>query len=249
MKGLVLAAGRGSRLRDLTDERPKCLVRLAGRPLLDWQRAALTTAGVTDLAIVTGYRAHMLADLGMKTFAARRWAESNMVRSLLAAAGWLSAEPCVVSYGDIVYRPATVRRLADAPGELVIAYDPQWIELWSRRFANPLDDAETFRLTADGAVREIGARPCTASEIEGQYMGLLRFTPAAWAITTDLLRTLPPRRVDELDMTSLLQALVDAGTRIEAVPCRDAWCEVDSADDLAVAEDLVARGQLVWNGE
>ena len=247
MKGVILAAGRGSRLRDLTAERPKCLVQLAGRPLLDWQRAALTAGGVTDLSIVVGYRSDKVDPGDMTVFHAPRWAETNMVGSLLAAERWLTTARCVVSYADIVYTAATVRRLVAAPGELAIAYDPVWAQLWRRRFADPRDDAETFRLTSDGALQQIGARPATVAEVQGQYMGLLRFTPPGWAEVRAVLDAMPPAEVDALDMTGLLQRLVRAGRRIEAVPCQGAWGEVDSSTDLAVCEDLVARGDLVFD--
>lgn len=249
MKGVILAAGRGSRLGPLTDDRPKCLVPLAGRPLLDWQRAALTAAGVTELAVVAGYRADMLASAGLPVFTAHRWAQTNMVGSLLAASSWLAVEPCVVSYGDIVYCAATVRRLVAAPGNLPITYDPRWARLWSMRFADPRDDAETFRLAPDGALEEIGARPETVEEVQGQYMGLLRFTPQSWDAAQTVLGGLSGRQVDELDMTSLLQALVRAGQRIDTVPCHEPWCEVDSPRDLAVCEEIVRQGRLIYGLE
>lgn len=242
MKAVILAAGRGSRLGSLTDERPKCLVPLAGRALLDWQQAALMAAGVTELAIVTGYRGDLVAERGLPTFPAHRWAETTMVGSLLAASPWLEAGPCVVSYGDIVYTAGTVRALIAAPGELAISYDPRWADLWHRRFADPREDAETFRLTEDGRLAEIGAPLRDMSQVEGQYMGLLRFTPVSWAAA---LRVLGGRE-EELDMTGLLQQLVEDGQRIEAVPCDGPWCEIDGPGDLRVGEEIVRRNKEVF---
>jgi L-glutamine-phosphate cytidylyltransferase len=249
VKGVILAAGRGSRLGQLTADRPKCLVPLAGRPLLAWQRAALATAGVDELAVVVGYRAESLVGGELPTFPAPRWAHTEMVGSLLAASSWLDTEPCVVSYGDIVYTATTVRRLAAAPGNLAITYDPGWARLWGKRFADPCADAETFRLAEDGALAEIGARPRTVAEVEGQYMGLLRFTPVAWQATRAFLAGLAPGQVDRLDMTSLLRALIGTGERIETVPCREGWGEVDSVSDLAVCEELVQQGRLRFDAE
>ncbi|MEV6603069.1 phosphocholine cytidylyltransferase family protein [Kutzneria sp. NPDC051319] len=246
MKGVILAAGRGSRLGELTDDRPKCMVRLAGRPLLEWQRAALTAAGVSPLAVVAGYRSEQFGDIGLRVFPARRWAATNMVRSLLAASDWLAADTCVVSYGDIVYSADVVRRLAAATGDLAITYDPNWQALWSRRFEDPLTDAETFRLRPDGSLAAIGARPRAVQQIEGQYMGLLRFTPAGWARVVGLLARHTDRQIDAMDMTALLQALVDDGCRVDAVACPEPWGEVDSATDLGVCADLVAEGRLVF---
>ncbi|HEY3749884.1 MAG TPA: phosphocholine cytidylyltransferase family protein [Pseudonocardiaceae bacterium] len=248
MKGIILAAGRGSRLRGLTDDRPKCLVELAGHPLLSWQRAALSAGGVTEVAIVAGYRADSLLLPGLPMFVAPRWADTNMVMSLATAAPWLRERPCVVSYGDIVFSPATVRALIDTPGDLAISYDPRWYDLWDRRFTEPLDDAETFRRAPDGSLAEIGRRAGSATEIEGQYMGLLRFTPAAWAAVEELLAGLPASRRDRLDMTGLLQLLVETGNRVDTVACAGPWGEVDHENDLDVCESLVAAGALRFAG-
>lgn len=235
MRGVILAAGRGSRLGSLTDDRPKCLMPLAGRTLLEWQRSALTAAGVAELAVVTGYLGDLVAERGLTTLPAPRWAETTMVGSLLAAAPWLETGPCVVSYGDIVYTAKTVRALTSAPGQLAISYDPNWDQLWRRRFADPREDAETFRLTEDGCLAEIGGRVADLSQVEGQYMGLLRFTPRSWAA---VLRVLGGRE-EVLDMTGLLQELVEDGQRVEAVPCDGPWCEVDGPGDLRVGEEIV----------
>lgn len=62
MKGLVFAAGRGSRLRPETDETPKPLLDVADEPLLSWCLRAITDAGVDEIVVVVGYRAAMIVD-------------------------------------------------------------------------------------------------------------------------------------------------------------------------------------------
>jgi choline kinase len=243
MRGVILAAGRGSRLGHLSDERPKCLVRLAGAPLLDWQRGALAAAGVDELAVVAGYRSEQLADGPWTTMLAARWADTTMVASLCAASDWLHAAPCVVAYGDIVFDAETVERLIAAPGDIAIAYDPDWLDLWAMRFEEPLDDAERFRL-AGGWVRQIGGRASAVTDIEGQYMGLLRFAPAGWEAAEARLRSLPRERRRQLDMTGLLQLLIDTGQHVAAVPAVHGWCEVDSDSDLMIYESLIEMGEL-----
>ncbi len=235
MKAIILAAGRGSRMKDLTDEIPKCLVQLNGRALLDWQLQALEEAGISEIAIVTGYRRELLIDRGLHEFHNPRWAETNMVSSLEFAAPWLRSEVCIVSYSDIFYDASAVNSLITSTADLAVTYDPDWLVQWQKRFEDPLSDAESFRLSPEGTLLEIGNKAKTVEEIEGQYMGLLRFTPNGWAEIERLRSSLNTSDQDSMHMTGTLQSLIESGRiAIAAVPYRGVWGEVDSEDDLAV---------------
>jgi choline kinase len=244
MKAIILAAGRGSRMQEQTEDRPKCLVRLSGRTLLTLQLAALRRAGISEVGIVTGYRADMLVQPGIEYFHNPRWPETNMVASLLEADAWLSRMPCVVSYSDIFFPAETVSRLMISSENISISYDQDWLDLWRSRFRDPLSDAESFRCDVQGRLVDIGRKVEDISDIQGQYMGLLRFTPVGWQQVKDFLATLAPARKDKLDMTSMLSALLERGVVVEAVQTAPGWGEVDSGSDLAWYEAEVAAGRL-----
>jgi choline kinase len=241
MKAIILAAGRGSRMGDATADQPKCLTMLCGKSLLAWQLEALRNAGVEAIGIVRGYMGDTLAREGVKTFDNVRWAETNMVASLTCASAWLSSDVCLVSYSDIVYPAATVTALAAAQDDIAITYFVHWQSLWQARFRDPLSDAETFRLDASGRLLEIGARPRSLDEIQGQYMGLLRFTPSGWRSVQDVLESLDPARRDSLDVTSMLGLLLQRGQVIGTVPVEHPWYEVDSQSDLDLYQVLAQR--------
>ncbi|KAA0996214.1 phosphocholine cytidylyltransferase family protein [Pseudomonas sp. ANT_J12] len=235
MKAIILAAGRGSRMKSLTDERPKCMVELRGKTLLEWQLEALRGAGISEIAIVTGYKRELLANQGLVEFHNPRWADTNMVSSLACAEAWLEQEPCIVSYSDIFYSPIAVQSLMTCKASLAVTYDPNWLALWTERFGDPLLDAETFRLTDAGTLAEIGNKPTSVDDIQGQYMGLLRFTPEGWADVVRLRSALTPEQCDKVHMTHTLQQVIEAGrVAIQGVAYTGEWGEVDSAEDLFV---------------
>ncbi len=237
MKAIILAAGRGSRMKSMTDDRPKCMVELRGKPLLEWQLASLREAGISEIAIVTGYKRELLANRAPVEFHNLRWAETNMVSSLACAQEWLQAEPCIVSYSDIFYDASAVESLMKSTANLAVTYDPQWLKLWERRFGDPLLDAETFRLRADCTVAEIGNKPQSVNEVQGQYMGLLRFTPVGWAEVVRIRSGLSSTECDRMHMTGTLQKVIEVGMiAIAAVKYEGPWGEVDSAEDLAQYE-------------
>jgi len=244
MKAIILAAGRGSRMSGLTDDRPKCLVKLRGKELLEWQLDALRRARVRDIAIVTGYKRELLSNRGLVEFQNLRWAQTNMVSSLAYAQEWLLSEPCIVSYSDIFYEPSAVELLIKSTACMAITYDPHWLKLWKKRFVDPLLDAETFRLNPDSTLAEIGNKPKSVDEVQGQYMGLLRFTPDSWREVLRIRAGLTTEECDRMHMTGTLQKVIEAGhIAIKAIPYEFSWGEIDSAEDLMVYQELNDRGQ------
>ena len=236
MRAIILAAGRGSRMGSITEDSPKCLTQIAGQSLLRWQIRALRQEGINQIAIVRGYMANKISDPDCVIFENPNWSTSNMVKSLTYAATWLAESNCIISYSDIVYHPKIVRELINTTSNLAITYDQEWLPLWSSRFDDPLQDAETFQLTPDRKLKSIGNRAKSITDIEGQYMGLLKLSPIGWEQILLVLNSLPPCQADTLEMTSLLQLLVEAGIKIEAVPISGRWCEIDNQSDLKVYE-------------
>ena len=108
-----------------------------------------------------------------------------------------------------------------------------------KRFDNPLDDAETFRLNSSSFLSEIGGTPTSLSEIEGQYMGLLRISPKAWSEIKRVRESLDIERSDNIHMTDMLQMIIDEGIiDIEALPYEQEWAEFDSPNDLRYFPNL-----------
>lgn len=246
LRAVILAAGRGSRMGHLGNERPKCLVELEGRPLIARQMAALRGGGVDEIGVVRGYRAESIDFPGLTYFTNQRWAETNMVMSLAAASSWLRSGPVIVSYADIFYRHELVSGLAGAQGQLVISYDRDWRRLWNRRFAEPLADAETFRIDSAGQLLEIGGKTSRIEEIEGQYMGLFKFTPPAWTAVERLLSTLDGATRDRLDVTGLLRRLIAGNVLpIGTYGTHGQWGEIDNPDDIELYREMIQDGELV----
>lgn len=248
MKAIILAAGRGSRMGSLTINRPKCMTQIQGKPMITWQIEAIKAAGIVEIAIVRGYMAESF-QFDVQYFENERWNLTNMVMSLVAADQWLESDHCIVSYSDIIYPASAIFQLMNGSGDIVISYDCHWLDLWSKRFNDPLSDAETFRIDNNGILIDIGRRPVSIAEIEGQYMGLLKFSPKGWKQTQKILQGLPPQQQDKLDMTALLQVMIKNGESINTIPYETWWFEIDNAHDLKICESMLKEGEIILNGQ
>jgi L-glutamine-phosphate cytidylyltransferase len=222
MRAVILAAGRGSRMGHLGDDRPKCLVELEGKPL--------DRAPDRGAAARRGGR-----DRGRPRLSRR---DDRFSRPLLFRQRTMGRN----QYGDVARRGRSLAafgaghrqlcrhllpqrvgaRSGRRSGPVVISYDRAWRRLWTRRFADPLADAETFRIDAAGQLLEIGGKTTRIEDIEGQYMGLLKFTPPAWSAVEALLGTLDAPIRDRLDVTGLLRRLL-AGKELPDRHFRHRW--------------------------
>ena len=249
---LILAAGEGTRLRPLTNTYPKGLVSLLGKPLVSYQIDNLKALEIENIAIVTGYKAEKFNALNCKTFHNKFFDSTNMVESLFAARLFLeqARSDIIISYGDIVYEKKNLETILNTNGELVVMVDDGWLDLWSVRNENPLNDAETLKYGTKGQIVELGRKPKYISEIEGQYTGLIKISHKKIcdfiSFYDQLDRSLlyEGRSFKQMYMTTFLQLLIDAGWTIMPAHVNHGWLEVDTVEDLNLYEKLSAEGKL-----
>jgi choline kinase len=133
VKAIILAAGSGTRLGSLTADTPKCLLPINGRSLLDHQLEALAAVGITDVTVVAGHMAdRVVAHVGGRCHVVRndRYASTNSIVSLHAAADILRKNAFVVQNGDVLYSAGILKRLLGAPQANACLVDPlrPWTE-------------------------------------------------------------------------------------------------------------------------
>ncbi|MGH1559221.1 NTP transferase domain-containing protein [Caulobacter segnis] len=179
VKTLILSAGQGKRLSPLTDDRPKCLVELAGRTVLEWRLRHLCQAGVTEAVVVTGFRADGRGRGGGPYLVREGPCRPHDRRTLYnpfysvtdnLATCWLAREemrarPFMILNGDTLFEPAIAERLISAPdAPITVTVD---------RKDDGVYDSDDMKVLTDGdALRAIGK---TITEYDAESIGFLRF--------------------------------------------------------------------------
>lgn len=237
-RGLILAAGRGSRMGSLTNNSHKCLTIIENKTLLDWQVSSMNNAGIQEINVVVGYNSEKIEGRFLK-IKNDKWATTNMVGSLFCAPRFNC--DTVVSYSDIVYSPKHVKSLIKKRGDVVITADKLWFKLWSKRFVDPLDDAESFKTIGDNLL-EIGNKVKTIENIEAQYMGLIKFSKKGWEVAFNLFNSLNIKEQGSIDMTTFLNKLLEY-TEIKTVFVNGGWCEVDTYNDLKTYKKILSTNK------
>ena len=254
VKLIILAAGAGTRLRPHTNTVPKCMVPVCGRPLIHRLVCAASIAGITEIVIVKGYRASKLelpfeASTPKVEFVTNHdFATTNMVYSLWKARHEIT-DPVVISYSDILYQPDVLSSLIESNDEISVVVDRNWRQYWEERFEDPLSDAESLVLDLEGGIKDIGQKVDLIDDIEGQYIGLMKFSGKGVASLLEkinaaesgLLPCLSPFR--KLSMTELLQDMIRTGSNLRPFWIEGKWVEIDTARDLKIAEQFLCLSE------
>ena len=240
-------------MRPYTNEIPKCMVELAGRPLIEHQLDAIAKCDIakSDIALIGGYKIDVIRKLGFTTFENREYSSTNMVNTLFCAREFMSSnEDLIISYGDIVYEEGVLRAVLNSGSKINVAADKKWERLWKNRMTNPLDDAETFIMNDYSLIQELGKKPVSFEQVQAQYMGLLKIRGDMvneFINEFDQLdqgRSYDGQSFEKMYMTSLIQHFIDIGWPVEAALVEGGWLEVDTVDDIHLYRQMAEDGLL-----
>lgn len=253
MKMIILAAGQGTRLRPLTNDKPKCMVEYNNKPIIDYILETAKVCNIKNIAIVNGYKQEVLEeylkDQGCTFFTNTNFDKTNMVSTLFCAKEFMD-DDLIISYADIIYKKEILQKLISSEEEFSVVVDKGWRELWSLRMDNPLDDAETLKIK-DGNIIELGKKANNYDEIEGQYIGLIKISKAVINKVITYYDSLDKRQLydekdyDNMYMTSLIQLIIDNLMSVKPVYIKGGWLEIDSVSDLEKMEIFSEKFKLL----
>ena len=250
MKALILAAGFGKRLMPLTKNNPKCMVEYKNKKIIDYIFEALKENNIHEIAVVGGYLSNVLHDYlkskhKIKYFYKNEIFDStNMLHTLFCALDFMKLcieekSDLIISYSDIVYFQNTIKAILDSNHEISVIVDRKWRALWSERFSNPLEDAESLKIK-DNKIIQIGKKTNNYNDIEGQYIGLIKVSYTFLEKLIDFYFDLPRDKLydgvnlNNMYMTSFIQELINKFNNVFAVDIFGNWIEIDSINDLKI---------------
>ena len=247
-RALILAASRGTGLGALTKDKPKVMVPIAGRPLLDRIVDTLNVIGVKDVTVVRGYKKETIDRPHLHYVDNDEYENTQEVYSLARGLDKLSGT-VLLSYGDVFYHKYIPMNLLESTADFCIAVDAGWRE--SRNIGR-YGDFVTCSRPYDKMNFSEPAFLCRAhgrqwqdengAKVHGEWMGLLKLSPAAVTCLQATLRALGPE-LRSMRMTDLFNRLIDNGQRVEVIYTRGHWIDIDELQDVMDAGGFGSAAQ------
>ena len=250
VKVIIVAAGVGNRLNPLTNDLPKCLLKIGDKTILERQLETLRGCGINDIVVVRGYKAEEINYPNIKYYFNDDYKKNNILASLFYAEKEMN-DGFLFSYCDILYDKLTVEKLFAHQGDIVLAIDVNWRIRYDKRTMHPTDEAE-FIVTEKGEIVKI-SKFLNPEIVYGEFIGLCKFSKRGAEIlirnykrclTNPVCGFKTNQRfhdavsIEKAYLTDMLQELIERGYRLDYVDIDRGYYEIDTLQDLELVRKI-----------
>lgn len=258
MTAIIAAAGFEKQLLPLIEDKPKCLLDIKGKTILERQIATLNECNIKDVALVRGYKKEAIALPNIRYYDNDRYEETGELFSLFCAENEMKGR-CLVLYGDIIFETAVLEKLLKSPADISLVVDLAWYDQQQHgntaphikpdlvSLQDPPGKSYLFRYIApdeQNRIVKIGQH-VPHEQAHGEFIGLAMFSErgieAFKQVYRDAQETYQATGFHEAGsltkatFTDLIQELIDNGHSVNCVPTFKGWMEVDSFEEYQQA--------------
>ena len=240
-KAIIIAAGLGSRLGELTKDTPKCMLEINDKCILQHQLDAYRANGITDFSVIRGYKAEKINIPDIEYFENPDFRSNNILNSLFYAESAINGN-VIISYSDIIFEAHVVERLLASTADISIVVDVDWKSSYEHRSCHPIEEAENVIIDSNNGVVDIGKILTAPGDVHGEFIGMLKLTPKGSEIfkrhfyrAKKLFWGKPYQRAKKFQnayMTDFLKDIAELGVPIHSVIIERGWSEIDTQEDL-----------------
>jgi phosphoenolpyruvate phosphomutase len=242
---VVLAASRGRDLDELTTDRPKAMIPVAGTTVLRRMADRMKTAGINDITVVGGYRADAIDVAGVHVVVNEEWESGDELASLEIALDSIT-DDTVLIYGDLLFRRYILDNLLERDGELVAVVDSAAHAGGQARstdmaWCSAPDNRSLYRQQVK--LEKVGV-PQPGREPDGCWVGMMRVRGGGRTKLLEAMEQLRSRSdFKRLGMPELMNCLVANGNAPDVQYITGHWMDINDVHDLARAGDF-AHGRI-----
>jgi phosphoenolpyruvate phosphomutase len=240
-RALVLAASRGGALASLTEDIPKTMVEVAGRPMLGHIVDAYRAAGIREILVVRGYRKDQVNLPGLIFADNDEHETTGELVSLSVGLNTIDddSQALVISYGDVLFNRYILQILEVEDEDFVIAVDTDWQESVNRhRAADYVSCSEPHSRSAfyHRVLLQAAGEDLRPDSVQGEWMGFLRVSATALPRLRQIVSTMIVAAGNEkAKLHHLLAELVRQGENVRVIYTTGHWLDVDTLDDVVSA--------------
>lgn len=255
---IIAAAGFEKQLLPLIEDKPKCLLDIKGKSILDRQVGALNDCNIKDIALVRGYKKEAITLPNIRYYDNDRYESTGELFSIFCAENELKGRT-IVLYGDIMFDTAVLEKLLKSPADIALVVDLAYLEE-ARRGAQPTHiNPDLVSLASPPSTQSLSrfvmpdgehrivriGQQMPPEQAHGEFIGMAMFSEKGTQALRNAYKASQQKYQStgfhesgsfiKASFTDLVQELIDLGHRVDAVPIFKGWMEVDSFEEYQKA--------------
>ena len=245
MKAIVIAAGEGSRMGNLTQNIPKPLVMVNGKSIIERQISILKKNGILDIIIITGPHHEKFNFEKIRYIHDKNFPEHDQLGSLISAKKEIN-DDLIILFGDIIFENVVLAKILESKSDISIAVDMNWARTYTSKPDGSFDKADKVRFEQENVSRIFKTMTEADKKFEiGEFIGLIKLSKNGSKQLVECYEKIQNVHkgkfhdaisLEKAKLVDILQELIENKIRIDAIPITGEWCEIDTEEDLEIAK-------------
>ncbi|MFX1375590.1 MAG: NTP transferase domain-containing protein [Promethearchaeota archaeon] len=254
LKVIIIAAGPSTRLRPLTEYKPKCLLEIEGKSILERTMDVFRQNGINNFVIVRGYQKDKIDLPNITYYDNDDYYNNNILESLFYAEEAMK-DGFIFTYSDILYSNNVVKKLLDSPYDFSFIVDTDWRKRYEGRSKHPTDEAE-LAIVENGKIIHL-SKFYNPDAVHGEFIGLGKFSKKGAEILMRNYNRAKYNKTCKFEgrfhdattmqkayLTDMLEELIFRGYSMHSVDIKGEWVEMDTDEDYEYAIQLIRENKI-----
>ena len=246
MNAIIIAAGSGKRISEDVKSTPKSMICVNEKPIINFQIEVLKKSGINEIFVITGKYHEKFNVNNVEYIHDKEHEKHDILGSLMEGRKFLKGD-VVILYSDIIFEAKIIQQILKSNDDISIAIDMDWKKHYKNRNEHPESEAENVLLDSKGNIIEIRKNIKDEKMKIGEFLGIMKVSNYGSEIFVKKYEEILKKHegnfhsapsISKAYLTDMLQELIDSNIKIEPVIVEGKWCEIDTMQDLKIAEEL-----------
>ena len=246
VNAIIIAGGKSTRIRPLSNEIPKTMIEVYGKSILERQIEVFQSCGISDITAVTGYHSEKINLPNINCIKNEEYKTTNVNEGLFCAKAKLN-DSVIITYGDIIFDHEVLEQTLNFKGDIGIVIDLDWEKQYTGKFGRPISEADNVIMNKKQILKISKNLTKKDDLILAESIGIFKLSKSGAKILLDRYNHLKKSHKGKFHSASsfkdaffmdMIQDLIDTNVIIEPIPINGRWCEIDTQLDLERAKEI-----------
>ena len=246
MNAIIIAGGKSTRLRPLSNEIPKTMIEVYGKSVLERQVEVFQSCGISDITAVTGYHSEKVNLPNINCIKNEKYETTNVNEGLFCAKAKLS-DSVIITYGDIIFDNEVLEQTLNFKGDVGVVIDLDWKKQYTGKFGRPISEADNVLMNKKQILKISKNLTKKDDLVLAESIGIFKLSKTGAKILLDRYNHLKKSHKGKFYSASsfknaffmdMIQYLIDTNVTVEPIPINGRWCEIDTQLDLERAKEI-----------